>query len=344
MLDFELSLFHDSVPLLAITELRCPLPAPEALWTAKNAADWATGMRSMYRSRTTPSLCDLFRGFLQNNLSGSEDSLTPQRLRLLLHPIHAMLCQARQLHSCLPEPRTAVHTVNKTSSQQRIQEIQCLLQQWYNLTLSYSQQDSQCALTRCNLVLYHLMHLNAVTNFPEIERLARREGFEDTLSFQHLETSLRHKCCIFERETAIFHCGQVLRFLRQMPRNRRPSWWTAAMYRAVLILWADSISHMDTDFKSDIGAMLSSQPNQYPPNLVPVDQAEPTNLALNACLSNGHGIPVLTRLNGSPVKLDNAAEILDYGIKAVDEGDSSRIGDGIRRKLIDLLRTWKTVN
>ena len=367
MLDYELSLFDDSVPILAVTELQCPLPAPEALWTAVDAASWATTMQVVYHLPPhmnspilsnhiqTPSLCDLFQDFLQNNLqnnvSGSLKSLTPQKLRLLLHPIQAMLCHVRQLHSCLPESlgnsHMAAPLVNKDSMQKRIREIQGLLQQWYSLTMAYCATDPHCALTRCNVVLYHLMYLNSVTNFPEIERLARREGFDDTNSFPHLELSLRHKRCIYGREEAILHSGQVLRLLRQMAQTRRPSWWTAAMYRAVLILWADSVSHMDGDFKSEQLAEMSNmaaRPNHYKPSIVPIDQRGRDDPALSACIWRRSGIAVLSRLDGSAVGLDNPQGILDYGIKMVDEADSSRIGDGIRRKMTGLLNNWKAVD
>jgi hypothetical protein len=136
-----------------------------------------------------------------------------------------------------------------------------------------------------------------------------------------------------------------------MPRNRRPSWWTAAMYRAILTLWADSISHMANDFKSEeLGEMVNgAQPMsgmhwQPRSNLVPIDQAGRDDPALTACIWQRNGIPVLSRLNGSVIALDSPPEILDYGIKTVDEADSSRIGDGIRRKLIDLLNNWKAVD
>lgn len=365
MLDHELSLFHDSAPLLPITELQCPLPAPEALWTAIDAASWAAAIQAVYglsphvnpqtlsTHLQTPSLCDLWQNFFQSNLSESFTALTPQQLRLLLHPIQDMLCHLRRLHSCLPEtlgnPQTGMPAVSIGSTQQRIHEIQALLQQWYSLTMASSVKDPQCPLTRCNLVLYHLMYLNTVTSFPEIERLARREGLNENVPFPHLGLSLRHKNCIHQREEAILHCGQVLGLLRQMPRNRRPSWWTAALYRAVMILWADSISHVDAAFKSEQlaemgnGAMPRAGLGQYQPSLVPIDGTRQDDPALAACIWQRNGIPVLSHLNGGVVGLDNPSEILDYGIKTVDEADSSRIGDGIRRKLATLMNNWNQV-
>ncbi|KAJ9154666.1 Transcriptional regulator ADR1 [Coniochaeta hoffmannii] len=354
MLDHELSLFHDSAPLLAITDLQCALPAPEELWTSVDSADWAATMQTMYGGLSphmnprmlgnhlqTPSLCDLFQNFLQDNLSERYTALTAQQLRLLLHPIQAMLCHLRQLHSCLPEPlvncQPGMPTVSRDSMQQRIHEVQNLLQQWYNLTMTSTAKDPQCLLTRCNLVLYHLMYLNTVTNFPEIERLARREGLDDKSSFPHLEVSLRRKRCILQREETILHCGQVLGLLRQMPRNRRPSWWTAAMYRAVLSLWADSVTLLDNSSESANAGGLSSY-HQH--NMVPVDAARQDDPALNACIWQHNGIPVLSHLDGRAVGLDKPSEILDYGIRAVGEADSSRIGDGIRRKLATLMSNW----
>lgn len=365
MLDHELSLFHDTAPLLATTELRCPLPAPEDLWTTVDTTSWAAAMHAMYqlsphmspetmhRHLETPSLFDLFQDFLQNNLSVVHTTLPPQQLRLLLHPIQAMVSHLRVLQSCLPDTlgnsQMGLPTVNRDSAEQRIHEIQNLLQQWYSLAQASSANDQLCDLTRCNLALYHLMYLNTVTDFPEIERLARREGLDDKAAFPQLEMSVRHKRCILQREQAVLHCGQVLGLLRRLPRNRRPSWWTAAMYRAVLILWADSISHVDG---SSVGEQLAEMGNGamsrgglggYQPSLVPLDRIGPDDPALTACIWQRDGIPILRYVSGKVIGLDNPHEILDYGIKTVDEADSSRVGDGIRRKLAALMTNWNQV-
>ncbi len=81
MLDQELSLFHDTAPLLSITELQCPLPGPEVLWMSPSSERWLAAVQSVYGCTAnvnpqllsapslTPSLYDLFQDFLHDNLS-----------------------------------------------------------------------------------------------------------------------------------------------------------------------------------------------------------------------------------------------------------------------------------
>ncbi|KAK3327579.1 hypothetical protein B0T19DRAFT_166940 [Cercophora scortea] len=346
MLDQELSLFHDTAPLLAISELQCPLPGPEVLWMAPSSDRWLTTVQSVYGCTAnvnpqlltapslTPSLYDLFQDFLHDNLSRRQGSLSPQQLRLILHPIQSLLCHLRQMLSCfsdvLSSRRTAATTVTKASTLLRVGEVQALLQRWYDLTKSYSKSNPNCPIMRCNMVLYHLISLNAVTNFPEIERLARREGFDGS----YWELSLRHKRCIYQREEAVFHCGQVFRLLRSMPNNRRPCWWSAAMYRATLILWTDSICRLDPNFQTDKREGTGST------NPVAIDQAMPDDQGFFSYWWAGDGVAVLTRSDGSSVSLEKPADVLTYAIKNIEDGFSSRIGDGIKRKLIALGSNW----
>ena len=410
MVDQELSLFHDTAPVLSISDLQCPLPSSEAMWLAPTADHWfvlaqstcGAGYSTSNNSdasnimpSSTPSLCELFQDFLHDNIARQKVPLSPQQLRLLLHPLQGLLCHLRQMLSCLPEVlpvrRTTNRTVTKASTMQRLEEVQAQLQHWYELSMTYYKDHPDCAVTRCNLVLYHLISLNAVTNFSEVERLARREGI--TGSFGTMGASMstdalaRHKRCIFLREEAVFHCGQVLRVLRQMPADHRPSWWTAALYRAVLILWADSICHFyqKTDHQQpqmqqgtesspvlatgtsppisgssiertpvapspDLGSggnkchrssSMSSEVAKGSASTVVIDYVTPENQNMIAYLWGGDGITaVLTHGNGSHFTLDKPLEILVYGVERIDEAVSSRIGDGIRRKLLSLASNW----
>ena len=395
MVDQELSLFHDTAPVLSISDLQCPLPSSEALWLAPSAEQWASLAQSTYGSSTTagasaaqapgapsptPSLCELFQDFLHDNLARRKNTLSPQQLRLLLHPLQSLLCHLRQMLSCLPEAmvvrRASNRTVTKASTMQRLEEVQAQLQHWYELSMVYYKANPDCPVTRCNLVLYHLISLNAVTNFSEIERLARREGFSGPL--WGIET--RRSRCIFLREEAIFHSGQVLRLVRQMPSNRRPSWWSAALYRAILILWADSVCNARAESdplatasaSAPVAAAPASPSRAMVPSpsmstsscgnsttapgaasgagaspgvasgspLVAIDQVTPEDQAVIAYLWGGDGTAVLTNGNGSPFTLDKPSTILEYGVRCINEAVSVRISDGIRRKLIMLAGNW----
>lgn len=390
MVDLELSLFHDTTPVLSISELLCPLPGPEMLWMASNSEQWLAAVQSAYGCTTnvsphlltnpslTPSLCDLFQDFLHDNLSRRQGGLAPQQMRLLLHPLQSLLCHLRQMLSCFSDilggsrrsnPSTAntgrPPGVTKASTHQRLEEVQALLQKWYELAVTMVKNDPLCPVTTCNLILYHLISLNAVTNFPEIERLARKEGFEDTSrpaggsgvtpTPSYWELGLRHKRCIYQREEAIFHCGQVLRLLRSLPADRQPSWWSAAVYRVTLILWTDGVGRSDPSFNTaacakakESGASPSgivvgaTGGSSSTPGKVAVDQVTPEDPAVIQYLWGGDGVAVLTRgdVSGGLVSLDQPAEVLALGIKIIEGGVSTRIGDGIRRKLGTLASNW----
>lgn len=393
MVDQELSLFHDTAPVLSISELQCPLPGPELLWLSSSSEQWLAGVQSLYGCTNnvnpqllstpslTPSLFDLFQDFLHDNLPRRQSSPTPQQLRLLLHPLQSLLCHLRQMLTCfsdiLAARRTTARTVTKSSTLQRLEEVQALLQKWYELALAHHKASPGCAVTRCNIVLYHLISLNAVTSFPEVERLARREGFESGGGVgggggggrpgptTYWELGLRHKRCIYQREEAVFHCGQVLRLLRSTPADRLPPWWGAAVYRATLILWTDAVGRLDPSFK--VAAKGGSSPARggavggggnvvvggggggngngggvggVGGGAVAIDQVTPEDPALISYLWSGDGVAILTRADGSAVSMDNPSDILDLGIKAFEGGISTRIGDGIRRKLVTLSATW----
>ncbi|KAI1372951.1 hypothetical protein F4677DRAFT_448984 [Hypoxylon crocopeplum] len=343
MVDQELSLFHDTAPMLSTNELCAPLPGPELLWMSANADQWMAAVQSIYGCTAnvnpqllttpslTPSLYDLFQDFLHDNLSRRQGSLTPHQLRLLLHPLQSWLCHVRQMLSCFSDVismrRPGNKPVTKESFISRLNEVQGLLQKWYELTINYYKANPTCAVTKTNLVLYHLISLNAVTNFPEIERLARRDGFDGS----YWELSLRHKRCIYQREEAIFHCGQVYRLLRSMPRDRRPNWWSTGVYRATLILWTDSMSRLDPNFqkRDELGSPVA------------IDQVTPEDPSVIAYLWSGDGVPVLTQLDGTSASLEKPGEVLEYAVKTLEHGVSSRLSDGIKRKLITLGNNWQ---
>ncbi|KAK7754701.1 hypothetical protein SLS62_003258 [Diatrype stigma] len=362
MVDQELSLFHDTAPLLSVSELLAPLPGPERLWTMTNGEAWLAATQSLYGCTAnvnpqllstpslTPSLHDLFQDFLHDNLSRRQGgSPTPHQLRLLLHPLQALLCQLRQLLSCFSDVLLnsrgggggATRTVTKASTLLRLEEVQTLLQKWYQLSRAHADRDRDCDgigdVVRANLALYHLIALNAVTSFPEVERLARRESFDGS----YWELSLRHKRCIYQREEAVFHCGQVFRIVtRLMPTDRRPSWWAAALYRATLVLFVDSVSQLDPSFQKqrggggDDGGSGGSSCTS-----VSIDRLLPEDPLLKAYVWKGDGIPVLTRPHGI-VSIENPKDVLGYAIKSLEEGGSLRMADGIRRKLITLGSNW----
>jgi hypothetical protein len=223
--------------------------------------------------------------------------------------------------------RHGTRTVTKASTLQRLEEVQSLLQKWYELCMVHAKADPTCPVTRANLVLYHLISLNAITSFLEIERLARKEAFDGSF----WELSHRHKRCIYQSEEAIFHCGQVFRLVCSMPKEGRPHWWSAAIYRATMILWVDSISRMDPQIQSrEKGSIFA------------IDAVTPEHSSIASYLLDREGVPVLTKKEGGFTKLNRPDEVLRHCIKLLDEGIAARISDGIKRKLQTLFKSWST--
>jgi len=251
MVDQDLSLFYDTAPLFSVTEFATPMPDSDGLWHASSASQWSStfeqvhefagGYSSIGSGARPLSLRDLFRHFLDDAMVTQGIELTPLHLRLLLHPLQSLVCQFRQLLSCFSDNPGARmgKSVTAASTRVRLEEVQAMLQRWYALADRYMKNNPMCPLMQANLIVFHLVSLNTVTNFPEIERLARREGVDGT--YQQL--IWLHKRCISDVEEAIFHCGQILRLIRSMPRSIRPPWWAGSLYRVALILWSDSLMH-----------------------------------------------------------------------------------------------------
>lgn len=360
MVDQELSLFHDTAPTLSFTDLLCPLPSPEALWMSPDAAQWFENNQAFYGSTmnvnpqllnnaiVTPSLHHLFQEFLHDDLLRRQEILSPQQLRLLLHPLQSLLCHLRQELSCFPEARrSSTCTTTKANIKSRLDDVQALLQKWAQMAMNHQKISPECQTTRTSLILYHLISLNVVTDFLEIERLARREDVEG--SFWDL--SSRHAMCIFNRDETLFHCGQVFRLVRLIPSDRRPCWWSAAVYRATLILWTDAIGRQDRGFHKQwtqpspqISPSELLQPLSVPGDFI-TTVASGAPVPIDQITVEGQvrgGIAVLTRRDGATVSLDKPQDILSYGKMMIDEAPCTRIADGLKRKLLTLGQHWGT--
>ena len=222
MVDQEMSLFHDTAPLFSVTELAAPMPDADRLWHARSAGEWSSifeqvhefsgGYSSVGSGARPLSLRDLFQHFLEDEMIKLGIEMTPLQLRLLLHPLQALVCQNSQLLSCfsdsLANRNGGSRQITATSTRARLEELQSLLRRWFDLAERYLKANPMCGMMSTNLIIFHLISLNAVTSFPEIERLARRENFDGT--YQQL--AWIHKRCILDIEEAVFHLWPDLPF------------------------------------------------------------------------------------------------------------------------------------
>lgn len=328
-------MFSDTAPLLPLVNMHVPMPDGDNLWQAASATEWLTALENSHGStyRPPPSVRELFTRFVDGEIAESKTILTPTQLRLLLHPLQTQVCQLRQLLTCLPEGGShakSSRAVSKSATKARLEEISVLLQQWYALS-NQSQSSSEVGRwTSCaNLIMYHLISLNAITSFTCIEQFARREVVVGP--FRH--ASWLQTRCIDQAEETSFHCGQVLRLIKSMPEQARPPWWSGAVYRVALIGWANSMAHAGTRFPTNGQSADADRP-------FAIDALTPEDPAITRYLKYQEGIPMLSKADGSMLPMDVPNNILKHCIDMLEEDSTMRLTDGIKRKLRIFLTAW----
>ncbi|KUJ23219.1 uncharacterized protein LY89DRAFT_573888 [Mollisia scopiformis] len=339
--DQELSLFHDTYPILATMDIETPLPDSEHLWVANNADDWFKAFTESHSydmdhvasaslsTRPLPSLHALFQLFSSGNLAYQQVQPSPLYLKLLLHPLHALTCHLRHALACDAEVARLgreSRAISRAITLMKIEELESLLQKWYDLNAAQEHSDPSNPVTQGNYILFHLISLNTVTSMPEIEKFARSGPFDELSG----EFMLRYNKCVYQTTEALYHAGQVLRVLQIMPKISRPPWWPAALYRATIILWIESMrrSRDVSALHGRIGplrAINSSFPNQH--------QGKGHSWNVDEVL-------VLSRSDGTNTFLDSPKEVLGHCVGFLDDPLATGIANGIRRKLETLARNW----
>ncbi|KAF7560196.1 hypothetical protein G7046_g3957 [Stylonectria norvegica] len=339
ILDLELSIFQDLNPLLPIADFDLPLPDNEDMFLANDVSSWQGALRACDKDSrmltTQPSLRVLFEAFLGDNLTGQRRrDLNQTSLHLLLYPLHSLIHCFCQLRSCVSAGLSpgCFSPVTRRSTDLRMEELYALLQRWLNLFECYS---ADCSATRSEydpmkpsmvaiLITYHLIALDTVTDFKEMERLAQARLSENTM--QQGGSRVVQKCVQDDRK-AVFHAGRILYLLRGLPKKSRPPWWPAAVYRITIILWATSVL---------CGASWMASSNLY----VLIDVEEQEGLFDDDDLNNTgflimHKTPALTNPTDAtkPVMLHDAIRTVETCLLAFQQGATTRFSEGIQRKL-----------
>ena len=313
------------------------MPDGEMMWQARSAQEWLQAVENIHGSvyKSTPSVCELFSRFVDGELGSAASKLSPIQLRLLLHPLQALVCQLRQFLECLPDGSThgkAGRAVTKVATKARLEEVSGLLQQWYDVSKQCSENiKGMCWTTCANLILYHLICLNAITSFPAIEQFARRESSIPPFR----QSAWLQNRCVDHAEEALFHCGQVLRLVQTMPEQVRPPWWAGAVYRVALIAWVTrtaypAMSNSDRD-------SLSKESNTP----FSIDALPPEHPSISRYLKYQDGIPTFTKRGGSAVSLDAPIDILSHCCDILEGDATMRLTDGIRSKLRGMIDRWR---
>ncbi|KAI0196976.1 hypothetical protein F4808DRAFT_297710 [Astrocystis sublimbata] len=304
IVDQELSLFYDTAPLLPIDELHACLPGLERWWAAKDTDSWGIQMPDPVQSSPPSSLYDLFHDFVHDRIN--PDRMTPYEMRLLLQPIQWRLWHEQKL-----KRHYSAELVNTAETPDIPSEGQVLLNKWRSICcLSYG-PDQSSPLTLTNLALSHLISLNGITDFPEIEKYARNELHENEKP-------------TFPALDAVYHCGQVLFIIQALPKEKLPVWWSVAIYRAVLILWVFSTCPNNQNSKSGVPFIVNAH-------------IMDTNSFGTMWYTNPS---FLQELRGPLVSLAEPSKVLWHAVEIIRDGISTRFSAGIQRKLIELHTTW----
>lgn len=361
LLDLEISLFQDANLHIPVLALNSSLPSGEEFWLAPDVTSWQqlltrdndSGVGS-YSTQPLPrpSLRTLFQWFLNDDLTPAKQQyLSPLTLRLLLHPLHALVYNCRQLLDCLGGascPRS-FSPITKASTHVRMHEIRSLLQRWLDLYKSSllapwgsptgSSSDPNDVLNTATLITFHVINLNTVASIPDIEDLARGELSDREV--RHFSQEAAY--FVHSPKEAVFHAGRILGLLRGLDRKTRPPWWPAALYRATLTLWACSVFY---------GPMWTSQSTSY----LLIDEQEGDSLdpySWNLVRGTGKDdmvgshwdsrspalVPALKNPSGTsaPVTLEHPTQVLETCLLVFDTGVATRMSEGIRGKLSQLL-------
>lgn len=358
--DLEMSLFHDIPPKLDATSIHFPLPV-------MTVASQGTRMAmDGWKSDTTPpssveptqgqgytSLTKLFEALTTGQLSRLQD-VPATHLRLLLHPLQSM---SMRLHQCLDTfsnlqgPGARPSATISLASKAFVDEHMILLARWrYLATIVAARRENKPTILASSLALHHIMVLNSLASFPEIERLTRLWTGSGTITPTHSYQSWMRTASPEGLALLMFNCGQLLHVLRSMPPTVRPIWWPAALYRVTLLLCQAVISLNSMSAVAMFGFSGSAQ--VIPPdssNLVFLDQnispnAEDRDAGLREFLSRLHGRPVLTGVDGNAVMLLSEIIVLDHCVAMLEQHllfDESAFARGIYEKLCELQSRWR---
>lgn len=308
------------------------MPDQDVLWRSRSAEEWSRAYNTIYSSpkasvpRNPPSLKHVFRRFMSRDRRIQALDFSPTQLRLFLHPLQATVCH---LHECLD---CFLDGGNDRQSQRlvtQLEEVQSILQDWYTMCSRAAGKASSFDPATCaNLVSYHLISLNTMTNFREMERFARGELQREDFGLSYW-VRIR---CVEEATRIWFHCGQVIRLVRVMPKAREPSWWPAAIYRVAIIMWATSNANMKGQQVPPLSGRESSD------DTVLIDALTPEHPSILRYIRYHEGIPVLSRRGGGFSSLEVPENTLKHCLEVLSEDTAAtRLAEGIKSRLKDLL-------
>ena len=352
--DQEWSLVYDTPSNFSVDMMTQSLPNSESLWRATSEGDWAALAPDIFGTQAPTCLCDLYTSFMNHELRPGRSTLPLQYLRLLLVPLHGMVIHLRQwlqsFPNCPVRWRKNNQGLSNPAIHAQLDQVQALLPEWYDLAI-HSTNTSPAFVSM--LVMYHLIALNAMASFPNIEDALLRGPLDrsqlpnprgsDPCPLGTCQSTIAEDSA----EEALFHCGQVLRLVRLMPPSDQPLWWSAVVYRIALItiflsikrhphhwLPAVMLGQMFHDTTSSSGTStdgsgvslmsnplftdrVDAQPHHRP---VILNHVAPNDNELLQFTKYREGEPCLAVCDGQLIELRHPRDVMSFFIDLVDGG------------------------
>jgi hypothetical protein len=323
-----MNLLHDREPGFNINDLQSTLPGCNETWIASTAQIW----RSKYDGRCDPqsrtsshSLADLFGSFKDEQ---PLDNLSLVELGFLLQPLQTLIYHVNKTatyFSAFSSRRLA------QSIQTQLEESRYLLERWYTISRRTLEQDDSVSINACTtMTMFHLISLNTFTYLPDIEQLARGE-----IKLDVFETSPWGGKRYAEEAHQIWcHCGQVIRYFRKMRAGYQPYWWSGAIYRVALCLWATHLSVKGDDART---MTPPAEPAGIAVDMLPFDHSTVVRY-----LRRPEGKPMLSQHDGTLVRLQASTDIIWHCVEVLKENrSSSQLDEEIIERLARLAGRWE---
>lgn len=324
-----------------LSELEVELPADDKLWMAPNAQTWKTAYdatQSCANEDSCFSLCELFSTFAEDGLQDCSPKLNVMNLRLLLHPLHSLVSNYRQVTASLNARSKRLgcsHARVRSSSFETFEEIHSLMRRWLIAFESLDIQGARSVVAaRATLMQYHLICINLLCSFKMLEAFSRGEEPDLVTDFAcNIQEDLERR-----HPELLLHCGQIWRLVRETDTKLRRPWWSAAVYRASLVLWVYSITRR-----------LKLKPTRREPHPsgppVSLDTQSFLDPTLSLYLLHRLGTPHVTAEDGSVVSMDRPRAVLQIGIEAFGRGRRLwRLTRGLQCKMETLARKWDSLH
>lgn len=218
----------------------------------------------------------------------------------------------------------------------QVKEVQEQLCKWHDLAKKQTPNETASPESATNFILYHLIMLDTMVNFPEVELLARSSE-KGERSYDPPKRCLQYAHHLENTTGIYFQCGQVMRHIRSIPEPARPPWWAGAIYRVALIAWANgkvSANVVNLTHRQDVGT-------QGP---VLLDVLTPFHTSIVAYLNHQGGFPAFLGSDDTAVCLNDSVDVIHHCASFLDTETMTIFALGIRQKLLTMATRWENGN